>query len=972
MAHNWIKWLIVMGMCLHSPLKSEEPYESVKDRAQLPILTPSFAGRETSKIRLSNGLEAYLISDPQATQSGAVLTVQAGSWEDPEAYPGLAHFLEHMLFLGTEKYPIESDYDRFIRAHGGLSNAYTTSDHTLYLFSVNNQAFEEALDRFASFFKTPLFNPSGVSRELQAIDQEFSKNLNSDDIREHYVQKELSNPEHPYHRFSAGNSTTLSAVSQQVLKEWYKNHYSANLMRLIVYSKDPLDKLKALVVEDFSGIPNSNRSPLQTSLPVLQESREGEIVYIEPLRDMRTLRLTWEIPLSIDQEQIYQPETILCYVLGHEGEGSLLASLKQDNLAEELSCGGYRLGAQNLLFTLQIKLTEEGLQKINTVIARCFQAIKMLNDKPFPTYLFDEVKKIATFRYQYQSQDNPFDYLMQMGGWLAHEKLATFPEYTQIPQAFDPKVIQAFLGKLTPKRVAITVIANPKELPIPLNKKEKWMGIPYSTQQLPKEQLELWNQLPLNPALYLPEPNPFIPEKLSLASRPGEEVARQRTVPRPSTLIDTEQAKIYFYEDTYFQLPEIVWDFEIQSPLINKREAFNAVATDLYLKCLEEALKPFSYPAELANLAYEIKQEERGVILSINGYSDKAEILFDRILERLKTCKPTEAQFQLFKNSLLRSYLNFNEESALEQGIEVFQTLLYKSYVTHKQKAEAIQFLNYEQFLNYVDHLYDQTYVRGLLYGNIEEKQAHRLWNHLQSTLSSQVFPQGQRPTEQIVILPEQGPYLLDVAIKTPSNATILAIEDPLFSFQARAAQQILSQAMGSSFYATLRTKQQTGYLVFSIAEEFNRRLFSLFAVQSNTHDPRDLLARFELFIEDYLQEMGKTELLKDRFDTVREALLEKIKQPPQNLIEMGELLRTLALKYEGDFEWITKRIQGFQELTYEKFLEFTVQFLGKENKRRVAILAKGTTASPKNLSYIPLQSAAELKELSKYSHVDE
>lgn len=972
MVHGWIKWLMLIGICLHSPLKGEDQYESVKDLAQLPILTPSFAGRETSKIQLNNGLQAYLISDPQATQSGAVLTVQTGSWEDPEDYPGLAHFLEHMLFLGTEKYPIESDYDRFIRAHGGLSNAYTTSDHTLYLFSVNNQAFEEALDRFASFFKTPLFNPSGVARELQAIDQEFSKNLNNDNIREHYVQKELSNPEHPYHRFSAGNSATLSTVSQQVLKDWYKNHYSANLMRLIVYSREPLNKLKTWVVEDFSGIPNSQRVPLQTNQPVLQTSQEGEIVYIEPVRDMRSLRLTWEIPLSIDQEQLYQPETILCYVLGHEGEGSLLASLKQDQLAEELSCGGFRLGAQNLLFTLQIKLTEKGLQQINPVIERCFQAIKMLSAKPFPIYLFDEVKKIATFRYQYQSQDNPFEYLMQMGGWLAHEKLATFPERSQIPQLFDPQVIQAFLDQLTPKRVAITVIANPKELPIPLNKKEKWMGIPYSTQQLPKEQLEQWNQLSLNPSLYLPAPNPFIPEKLNLASRLERETAKQRTIPIPSTLIDTEQAKIYFYEDTYFQLPEIVWDFEIQSPLINKREAVNAVSTDLYLKCLEESLKPFSYPAELANLAYEIKQEERGIVLSIHGYSDKAEMLFDRILERLKTCKPSEAQFQLFKASLLQSYLNFNEESALEQGIETFQSILYKSYATHMQKAKAIQSLTYAQFLNYIDHLYDQTYVRALLYGNIEEKQAHQLWNHLQSTLSSQVFPKHQRLTEQIVILPEQGPYLLEIAIKATSNATILAIEDPLFSFQSRAAQQILSQAMGSSFYATLRTKQQTGYLVFSLAEEFNKRLFSLFAVQSNTHDPRDLLARFELFIEDYLQEMGKAELLNDRFETIREALLEKIKQPPQNLIEMGELLKTLAFKYEGDFNWITKRIQSFQELTYENFLEFAVQFLGKENKKRIAILAKGATASPKNLSYIPLQSASELKELSQYSHVDE
>lgn len=55
---------------------------------------------------------------------------------DPWDLPGLAHFCEHMLFLGTDKYPSENEYSKFISSHGGITNAYTATDHTNYHFDI--------------------------------------------------------------------------------------------------------------------------------------------------------------------------------------------------------------------------------------------------------------------------------------------------------------------------------------------------------------------------------------------------------------------------------------------------------------------------------------------------------------------------------------------------------------------------------------------------------------------------------------------------------------------------------------------------------------------------------------------------------------------------------------------------------------------------------------------------------------------
>lgn len=952
------------------PLVCEESYQIIEDKAHTPIFTPSFANRQTAKIQLSNGLDAYLISDPKATKSAAALVVDAGSWQDPAEYPGLAHFLEHMLFLGTEKYPTESEYDRFIKEHDGQSNAYTASTHTVYFFSINHDAFPEALDRFAFFFKKPLFNPSGVDRELQAIDQEFAKNFTDDDVREHYVLKELSNPQHPFHRFSAGNSSTLSHVSQKALKQWYHDHYSANLMHLIVYSSLPLDTLRDLVIQDFNEVPNTNRPPFHLHVPLFSTLAKGKMVYITPLKDIRTLDLMWELPSTFAHMNETRPELVVCSLLGHEGPESLLSLLKKQNLAEGLNCAGHKLGDDNVLFSLTINLTEEGLNQVNLVIEECFEAIATLKEKGLPAYIFDEIKKMGLIRYQYQQQEDPFDYVMKLGEWRSNESLETFPEQSTMIQSFDPKAIKDLLNVLTPADALMIILAKPQATGLAPDQKEHWMGVPYTIRPLSPQQLDQWSQVLPNPQLRIPPPNPFIPKQIDLI-KPTYSVVDQSPFPHPEILLEEESAKIYYALDEVFRIPKTFWSFNIKTPFVERGDPQKVVLADLYIKCLEEALKSYTYSAELADLNYEIQRFENGINITISGYSNNAEFLFNAILNRLRTCHPTEKLFAIFKDSLLRQYQNFAEEGALLQGLEMYQSLIYANFSTQSQLASAIETITYSHLLDYITHLFDQTYTTGLLYGHLTKQQALPLWEKLRHTLRSRPYPIAEQIPPKVISLPaNQGPFFLDMPIKSPGNAVILGIEDGGFSFQTRAAQQIIMQAMNGPFYSTLRTKQQTGYLVYTRADEIEKHLFSLFAVQSNTHDPRDLLARFELFIESFLQEMAKADLTPERFEVIRQSLLTTLEQPPQSLVEMGKLLKNLAFKYEGDFDWMAKRISGFKDLTYENFLEIASQSLGKTNKRRLAVLVYGTSTENKGFKYTRLLDKEEIRKLSEYTHI--
>ncbi len=165
--------------------------------------------RSYETLVLDNGLKVVLVSDPATDKAAASLDVNIGSGSDPQGREGLAHFLEHMLFLGTEKFPDSAEYKEFMAAHGGRDNAYTSYDHTNYFFDIDKNHLEPALDRFSQFFIAPTFTPKYVSRERQVVHSEYTSKFKSDGRRSFYAKKQAMNPDHPYTRFSVGSNQTL-------------------------------------------------------------------------------------------------------------------------------------------------------------------------------------------------------------------------------------------------------------------------------------------------------------------------------------------------------------------------------------------------------------------------------------------------------------------------------------------------------------------------------------------------------------------------------------------------------------------------------------------------------------------------------------------------------------------------------------------------------------------------------------------
>lgn len=929
-------------------------YKVIEDKATIPLLNPEFKDRKTLKIILDNGLQAYLISDPETKQSAATLSVLTGSWSDPDEYPGIAHFLEHMLFLGTKKYPVESQYDRFLNEHGGQSNAFTAGDFTSYLFSVNNDGFEEALDRFSSFFTEPLFNPSGVARELNAIDQEFAQNRNSQSRRELQVLKELGNPDHPFHRFDIGNSQTLLPVSQATLKEWFKNHYSANLMRLFVYSALPMEDLKDLVVKDFSAIPNKNISKASFKVPLMREDLKRQMLYIEPNQQIRNLGLLFELPEHFSKMPETRPDDILCYILGHQGNESLLAQLKRENLATALSCASTQMSDDALFFEIQIELTADGLKDVDAVITRIFQTIHHLQNQPIPDYIFDDVQKIALIRYQYTPREDPFELAMRHGIGLPRENLDTYPELTNTLKKKDAAAVKELINYLTPDR-AIFYLTAPFPSDINLDKVEKWMQVPYTVKPVSEDRLERFRNAKTLPAIDLPKENPFMPDDLSLVAKQETHLRDFLSLPKPKALIDNDSMLGYFAPDVIYQTPKIYWRFMIKSPEFKNGDPNSMVLSDFYVKAVEDLLDPISYDAKMAEIEFSVERKSEGIQITIIGYSDSAYRFLEAIAPQIAKMDISPEKFAIYKDSLAREYANFSKEQPLKQAVEFLRKFIYADYVPTLKKSAIIETINLAQLKEFLNRFFLKTYTEALVIGNMQESDALKVLNKFQASLQSKPFPKAERtPIKVIDFSNKAGPYYFEASTEALGNAALLTIEADKFSLENRNAQQMLGQAIKESFFRELRTKQQTGYIVYSAAEDVERHLFSFFGVQSNSHHPYELLYRFEQFLEGYVQNIKTAEISEERFELLKLWLDKELTDLPKNLSALGDRYFILAFNYRN-FNWIVDRVAALKKMTYSEFIDFAINFLGRNNKRRLGILIEGQTSEESHFRYAPV-----------------
>ncbi|POR34837.1 Putative zinc protease, partial [Tolypocladium paradoxum] len=974
-------------------MPSSQPLGSAPGRqAPVVVLTdrlekPSLDDRDYRVVRLENDLEVLLVHDPETDKASAALDVNVGNFSDEDGMPGMAHAVEHLLFMGTKKFPIENEYGQYLSANSGSSNAYTASTSTNYYFDVaakpandqdpsdtNPSPLREALDRFSQFFIEPLFLSSTLDRELRAVDSENKKNLQNDTWRLHQLEKSLSNPKHPYCHFSTGNFEVLKTLPESEgvnvrdkFIEFHAMHYSANRMKLVVLGREPLNVLQKWVVELFSPIVNKKLPPNRWTDDVpLRAVDLGTQCFAKPVMDSRELNLIFPF---IDEETLFesQPSRYISHLIGHEGPGSIMSYIKSKGWANSLSAGAYPVcpGTPGI-FDVSIRLTEEGLKNYPQIAKIFFQYVSLLREAPPQEWIFDEQKGMADVDFKFK-QKTPASRFTSKTSSVMQKPLPR--EWLLSGQSrlrtFDAKLIENALSLVRPDNMRMVIVS--RNFPGKWDKKEKWYGTEYRYEKVPGELMaQLKQAIGLSaaerlPELHLPHKNNFIPNKLEVEKK---EVAEPALAPR--VLRNDSDARTWWKKDDTFWVPRANVMVSLKNPFIFAT-AENSVKARLFTELVRDALEEYSYDAELAGLQYTVSLDSRGLFLEISGYNDKLPVLLEQVAVTMRDLDIKDERFDIVKERLTRGYENWQLQSSYQQVGDYMSWLnAERDYVVEELAAE-LQNITADAVRLFHKQMLAQLYIEVYAHGNMYKGEALKVTDMVESALRPRTLPRSQWPIIRSLILPPGSNYVFNKTLKDPANVNHCV--ETWFSVGdrgdrvARAKTLLVDQMIHEPAFDQLRTKEQLGYIVFSSIRNFATTCGFRFLVQSE-RTPEYLDKRIEAFLTQFGQTLEK--MSDADFEGHKRSLIVKRLEKLRNLDQETSRHWTQISNEYYDFEQAQLDAVNIKPLTKVEMIEFYNNFFSpsSSSRARISVHLHARGAGELDLKIIDLLQSLELKDV--------
>jgi len=902
--------------------------------------TVEAAKRETKTLTLKNGLDVLLVYDPEVHRSAASLSVGVGSLYDPPEKMGLAHYLEHMLFLGTEKFPEAGSYKKYLGENSGSSNAYTGGDITNYFFEVSHGAFEGALDRFSDFFKAPLFDKKYAEREVNAVNSEHDKNKRSDSWRANYVTTQIAEKGHPIRSFGTGNKDTLAGDNQPALLDFYNKYYSASIMKVAMLSSLPLATQESLVQKYFEGIPShpvklpyidpNFRKPLKDKYRLLK---------IKMIKDVRSMEI--EFPtIHLNDHLDSKPASIVASVIGHEGKGSLLSKLKEEGLVLGLSAGGGS-GHPNInSMSINVSLTKKGVEEYERILEMIFSYIQKIKSHGIEEYTFKESQTMAQINFDWKDPDEGMGYVAGQTALMQTYKLEDLETLPFLFKKYDPAVYQEILNTMTPGNALVVLKTNAVET----DKTDQFYGAEYSISEIGGEKIEKLRSPMQVAELIYPEVNDFIPYNLKLSEED------------PHLVRDDDLAKIWFQFDSKFKQPKVYMSLRIETPRVYDTVAHSQLA-GLYSAAVSEGLNEIVYPIQMAGLSYSLGTEKKGVNLTIGGYSERVGELLRLVTRNLKSIKIDQQKFDNIKEAMVRGLQNNQYGQAYSRGGYYHGLMLLDRQYTEEEALAALKPLTLDDVRTYAKTLYEKVYITGMAYGNWTDEKVKESVQVVLDEIQSQPLPKEERFEQVVEVLDPSENIVFSRKVEDNNNSLAYGLQIGEKSLDRSATAQLLASIIESDFYTQMRTQQQLGYIVWSFNQTIENRMFMRFVIQSANHSPFELKRK----VDAWLQGTGELldNLTDEEFERHRASQIVSLEKEGESIGEvMGDLFY-LATEEKGDFDYKKKLIHAVKNLKKEDVIAAGKKWLTDQATSRLVILMR----SNNNEEPLPEGVLSEVKQ---------
>ncbi|SSD58379.1 related to A-factor-processing enzyme [Saccharomycodes ludwigii] len=963
---------------ISTAIPKQMPYKILESN----FLKSDIDDRSYRYIQLPNKLRCLVIQDTTTDKSAASMDVHIGSFQDPDELPGLAHFCEHLLFMGSEKFPDENEYSKFLNKHGGDSNAYTSSMNTNYYFQVNHDHLKGALDRFSGFFSCPLFNNDSTAKEINAVDSENKKNLQNDTWRLFQLEKTLTNPKHPYHKFSTGNLQTLDKIPvqngidvRQELLKFHNKYYSANLMKLCVLGREDLDTLSDWCYELFQNISNKDLEvphdnyDFDLFIPEFLQ----KIIYVKPVKDLKKLEIMFKAP-DVDQLWELKPQHYFSHLIGHEGEGSLLSYLKEKAWAHNLSCGGHTISPDNGSLSIHIDLTPKGIENYEKVVEACFQYIEMMKHSGIPKkWIFEELQDIEYASFKFKQKTRPSSTVSHLSKSL--EKDSYIPPNkilaTNLLDKYDADEIENYLSYLTVENSRIVLISRH----VKTNLVEKWYGTQYAVVPYSDDFIDTLENLPENHSLHLPRKNPYITTNFHVDPIPeGIEPLKA-----PYLLQSNAATKLWFKKDDRFGVPRGYVIHMLTLPF-TYCTLKNNVLTSLFCNLVNDHLNStIIYDASIADLTINLSKTNSGLTITFYGYNEKAQKLILQFLLGVKNFESTFDRFKVFKQKLIQNFENSLYNVPYQQISSIWSNLIHERSYLINDKLKALAEIEFEDLKLFEKLIFKEIFVETIVHGNFNASESIEINSQILEVLDGSSLQKLEEGLQRSIVINDKYRFIKGLADKENINSCIQytvqisenvgdgILNDLDFTAQEEtgALMELFTQIIHEPCFNQLRTIEQLGYVVFSGTLSPTSPYYFLRILVQSEYTSNYVESRIYHFIKHTIHEVLNKMTVED-FEAIKRGVIGTLSQKFKNLGEETSRFNNAISSGDLNFEKNERRARIVATITLENIKTFYNNCILKNDEKLIIHLKSKKNGKSGEHSII-LEDCVKIQDVQEF-----
>jgi zinc protease len=406
-----------------------------------------------SVIRLENGLTLIHQEIAATPVVVADVWVRAGAVSEPANWSGMAHFLEHMIFKGTDQLP-PGIFDYAIETQGGMTNAATSHDYAHFFITIAADMLPQTLPYLADLLLHAAIPADEFSRERQVVLEEIRQAQDDPDWLGYQAMSELVYQDHPYGRPVLGTAEILQQRSPEEMRCFHQAHYQPDNMTVVIAGGIALEPTVAMVKHAFRGFspppvcPPASMAPVPTMAGVRRET-----IHLPRLEQSR-LCMAWLGP-GIDQLETAYGLDLLTAILAEGRTSRLVRELREDRQLVQDIGAGFSMQRECSLFTIQAWLDGNDVDRVEAIVC---DRISELAAKPVTEAEMARAKRLLCNDYAF-STEAPGQLAGLYGYYGTIDAADRCLSYVPTLQSYQAVDLQALTAQyLTPLRYVSTIL----------------------------------------------------------------------------------------------------------------------------------------------------------------------------------------------------------------------------------------------------------------------------------------------------------------------------------------------------------------------------------------------------------------------------------------------------------------------------------------------------------------------------------